>query len=367
MNQLPPSPPAAWYPDPTGRHQHRYWDGAVWTDTAASNGATVHDPLVPRQVPVEARAAAAPAAVVVTAEKEPRKRKLFGRRSAPVKTREHESAVAHTPYPLGGGSGRPDVEVEAEFAYMEAIHAALGRAPRIDEEMVLENLTAALVPEPDNPHDANAVAVQLGGHTAGYLGRDDAREYQPVLLDLVRAGFVPTVRANLWAVARKDYDKPRKAHYFANLRLALKDPHLLIPVNDPPVAASSSLLPWGNALQLTGEEKYQGTLARYVSSAGDCLALGTLHPAVGGTAKSPKSVIEVRIDGQPVGTLSAASSVHFLPVVQHLGAEGVLTLAWLRLKGNAVSTQVTLQATKAHELPQQWFSELATLPRLRRQ
>ncbi|WP_394163676.1 hypothetical protein [Galactobacter valiniphilus] len=256
------------------------------------------------------------------------------------------------------------MEVEAEFAYMEAIHAVLGRAPRIDEEMIRENLTATLVPEPENPHDSNAVAVQLGGRTAGYLGRDDAREYQPVLLELTRAGFAPTVRANLWAVARRDYDKPRKPRYFANLRLALKEPHLLIPVNDPPEAASS-LLPWGNALQLTGEEKHQGTLARYVSSAGDGLALGTLHQAVGGTAKSPKDVIEIRIDGQPVGTLSTASSVHFVPVVQHLASGGVLALAWLRLKGNAVSTQVTLQATKSHELPQQWFAELATIPRLR--
>lgn len=364
MNQLPPSPPADWYPDPTGRHQHRYWDGTNWTDTAASNGAAVHDPLVPLQRPFEARVSAASAAVVAATEEEPRKRRLFGRRPAPASTRERQPTAARAPYPLAGGSGRPGVEVEAEFAYMEAIHAALGRAPRLDEEMVLEDLTATLVPEPDNPHDANAVAVQLGGRTAGYLGRDDAREYQPVLMDLVRAGFAPTARANLWAIARKDYDKPRKPRFFANLRLALKDPHLLIPVNDPPEAASS-LLPWGNALQLTGEEKYQGTLARYVSPAGDGLALGTLHVTVGGTAKSPKDVIEVRIDGQPVGTLSAASSVHFAPVVQHLASGGVLALAWLRLKGNAVSTQVTLQATKSHELPQQWFAELSTIPRLR--
>ncbi|MGA1220759.1 MAG: DUF2510 domain-containing protein, partial [Ilumatobacteraceae bacterium] len=23
--------PANWYEDPTGRHQHRYWDGTAWT------------------------------------------------------------------------------------------------------------------------------------------------------------------------------------------------------------------------------------------------------------------------------------------------------------------------------------------------
>ncbi|MFW5933928.1 MAG: DUF2510 domain-containing protein, partial [Actinomycetota bacterium] len=27
--------PAAWHPDPTGRHEYRYWDGQQWTDHVA--------------------------------------------------------------------------------------------------------------------------------------------------------------------------------------------------------------------------------------------------------------------------------------------------------------------------------------------
>lgn len=30
--------PAAWYPDPFGRHERRYWDGGRWTDHVASRG-----------------------------------------------------------------------------------------------------------------------------------------------------------------------------------------------------------------------------------------------------------------------------------------------------------------------------------------
>lgn len=37
--------PAAWHPDPTGRHQFRYWDGAAWTDHVADDGITKADPL----------------------------------------------------------------------------------------------------------------------------------------------------------------------------------------------------------------------------------------------------------------------------------------------------------------------------------
>jgi DNA polymerase-3 subunit epsilon len=38
-------PPAAWYPDPTGRFQFRYWDGATWTVHVSSNGQTYLDPF----------------------------------------------------------------------------------------------------------------------------------------------------------------------------------------------------------------------------------------------------------------------------------------------------------------------------------
>lgn len=37
--------PAGWYPDPLGRHEHRYWDGAQWTDHASSGGQSISDPL----------------------------------------------------------------------------------------------------------------------------------------------------------------------------------------------------------------------------------------------------------------------------------------------------------------------------------
>jgi uncharacterized protein YxjI len=43
MSTTPPA--AAWYPDPTGRFQQRYWDGAQWTDNVATNGQTYTDPV----------------------------------------------------------------------------------------------------------------------------------------------------------------------------------------------------------------------------------------------------------------------------------------------------------------------------------
>jgi len=35
---------ASWQPDPTGRHQYRWWDGAGWTESVADDGRTSVDP-----------------------------------------------------------------------------------------------------------------------------------------------------------------------------------------------------------------------------------------------------------------------------------------------------------------------------------
>ena len=39
------SPTPGWHPDPTARHDYRYWDGWEWTDDVADGGITGYDPL----------------------------------------------------------------------------------------------------------------------------------------------------------------------------------------------------------------------------------------------------------------------------------------------------------------------------------
>jgi Protein of unknown function (DUF2510) len=39
------SPAPGWLPDPTGRHQYRYWDGARWTENVADGGVASIDAL----------------------------------------------------------------------------------------------------------------------------------------------------------------------------------------------------------------------------------------------------------------------------------------------------------------------------------
>ncbi|MBI2709247.1 MAG: DUF2510 domain-containing protein [Actinobacteria bacterium] len=39
----PPPPPARWAPDPLGRHEFRYWDGARWTEHVSDGGSQALD------------------------------------------------------------------------------------------------------------------------------------------------------------------------------------------------------------------------------------------------------------------------------------------------------------------------------------
>jgi len=40
-----PHSPPDWHPDPVGRHEQRYWDGAAWTDQVSDAGDVTTDPL----------------------------------------------------------------------------------------------------------------------------------------------------------------------------------------------------------------------------------------------------------------------------------------------------------------------------------
>lgn len=55
-------------------------------------------------------------------------------------------------------------------------HGRSGRTLTIDALLILEDT---------NPHDANAVRVEIGGALIGYLSRDNARRYRA---DLIAAG-----------------------------------------------------------------------------------------------------------------------------------------------------------------------------------
>ena len=55
--------------------------------------------------------------------------------------------------------GEDDLEIVGEASYQRALWAI---CRSVEGERVRHQIVAVLVPEPDNPHDANAIAESLG-------------------------------------------------------------------------------------------------------------------------------------------------------------------------------------------------------------
>ena len=51
------TPAPDWYPDPGGKHEHRYWNGTAWTDDVADHGRQSVDPLAAGHVPTAGHSA----------------------------------------------------------------------------------------------------------------------------------------------------------------------------------------------------------------------------------------------------------------------------------------------------------------------
>jgi hypothetical protein len=234
------------------------------------------------------------------------------------------------------------------------IAAAIGGRPRLDKEVEM-TLPAVLVPEPDNPHDQHAISIRVRGHVVGYLSKEDAVRYRDPIYRIVASGHEATTTARIWAVVRKSYENQGPARFFSSVRVALSEPHLLVPSNGRPTSAHS-VLPWGGAVQVLGEEDHFDVLFNHVPKLGHGLAIVTLHKDVQKLKNgTEKPFLEVRMDGERIGQLSPTTSAHFLPVVNHLEEAGLHPAAWATVKGSSLAAQVTVQAAKATEVSDEWL------------
>lgn len=78
---------------------------------------------------------------------------------------------------------------------------------------------ARLVPEPENPHDENAVRVEIGGAKVGYLGREDAATYQAALSAAGHQGQPAFVQARIDGGWRRNQHAAGAGHFGVKLGL----------------------------------------------------------------------------------------------------------------------------------------------------
>ncbi len=92
----------SWHPDPTGRHELRYWDGSVWTDHVADQGVQAMDPLMPQ-------AASTPQQGQHDAQQE-QHREAAGHPADAEETREPEQPASYGADPYGASGPVPQAE-----------------------------------------------------------------------------------------------------------------------------------------------------------------------------------------------------------------------------------------------------------------
>ncbi|WP_422771266.1 HIRAN domain-containing protein [Plantactinospora sp. WMMC1484] len=238
-----------------------------------------------------------------------------------------------------------------ESNYTKQIRAIFGRSfdPNGSEIVAL----AHLIPEPTNRFDPNAVKVLCSGYHVGYLPRERAAQYAPVLTALIDQGWTPQVRARVWGQDREDRETGRVA-FVGSVTLDLAEPHMIVPTNMPP-SELHTVLPAGRAVQVSGEEKHMAHLSGLVAPPGGSWVYVTLHEVEVQRARSSRTLVEVRINGVAAGTLSPATSTETLPVITHLQGMGLTIAARAVLKGNRVKADLVVHMSKASELSDGWL------------
>jgi hypothetical protein len=109
--------------------------------------------------------------------------------------------------------GREDLEVVGEASYQDNLWGIVG-GRRSPDGRVREEVYAVLAAEPDNPYDANAVAVWIQGLKVGYLSREDALRYRPGLLALEQQHGKPIALAGVIAGGGMRADGPGRLGVF---------------------------------------------------------------------------------------------------------------------------------------------------------
>jgi hypothetical protein len=109
--------------------------------------------------------------------------------------------------------GQEDLQVVGEASYQDNLWRIVG-GRRSPDGRVREDIYAVLAAEPDNPYDANAVAVWVWGLKVGYLSREDARRYRPGLLALEQQHRAPIALAGVIAGGGMRADGPGRLGVF---------------------------------------------------------------------------------------------------------------------------------------------------------
>lgn len=238
-----------------------------------------------------------------------------------------------------------DYELTTKKEYLPAIRSLF--APDWPDNSQALTLEVELIPEPYGSRGAWDISVRAQGRTLGRIGEADAPTWAGVIRRIVASGFIPTTTSRIWA---NEYDGWDGIEFNAYVRIALGDPSDALPINQPP-QVPYTMLPRSSIVQVTKEEEYFDTLAKFVPRSGHGTVFVTLHEHA--STGRAKPYVEVRIDDEPIGRLTPQMSQRFLPMVRHLRDRGLITACWGDINGSTVAAEVRIDGVKANEATQE--------------
>lgn len=196
--------------------------------------------------------------------------------------------------------------VVGESHYQPALHlAADGAAVQGIENAV--RTWCALVPEPENRYDGRAVRVDCltsyGAVTVGYLARELARGYQPVLRT-IPPGVVGICPGMIMGGGAKFY----------GIWLSVADPTSLLMTSQPSTA--QVVVDPDQSVAVTGEQDFHAALATlHGGGSGPVRRYASLRPvAVTRGKHAGEHTLEVVIGDQVVGQLTQTMGQRYLPM-----------------------------------------------------
>jgi hypothetical protein len=119
------------------------------------------------------------------------------------------------------------------------------------------------------------------------------------------------------------------------------------------------VLPWGRAVQITGEDQHMDVLRTFVLGSAPRYVAATLHLVdeprrTGGPAR----LIEVRLDGGRVGGMSKTISDQIGDLVTYVADNGRTPVARAIVKGSDLRAEVVLHVARTSEVPQRWLDSV---------
>ena len=233
-------------------------------------------------------------------------------------------------------SGNFSVGLAGESHYFEAISMAANR------QSGEHAATAEIIGEPDNKFDSNAVRVEINGRTVGYIPREEAPAFRPLL------DYGKSVDKRIFASCRvwvSDDDES-----YGSVSLDIDDPEsALPPINISEVPQSAVVWPIGNTLQVSEESRNTENLKVVFEKMRDSIGRTVLFELAVDRTKPDKPEAHVLFNGLKVGELSPVSAKKFMSAIEKASSIGKRLFVRGEATGNSLAAEVRIFA-KSPEL-----------------